>query len=321
MSRKITYTIMSSMVIITILLLALIYFFDLTGRLRDVTGAGGGQSAPFFTDMIYGDLEDPLDRPMAVARIDDHIYVADNKNKQIQVFTLSGKPAFKFGKEGTKEGQFMFPYGIAYDGKANVYIADMYNGKISIFDKNGKFLKYFKEADEKTPVLNGPAGLKIVNDKLYVTDTNNYAVYVFSLDGKKLLELKTAANQIIQAPNAVEVDENENIYISDSLNNRVIKFDKSGKYLLSINGSKDGKGNPQFINNRGLAINSSGVLFIVDNLSHLVRGYTLDGKELFTFGSFGSENENFILPNGIFIDDSDTIYVTDTGNSRVAIYN
>jgi sugar lactone lactonase YvrE len=309
------------MVIITILLLALIYFFDLSARLKDATGAGGGQNAPFFTDMIYGDLEDPLERPMAVMRVDDHIYVADNKNKRIQVFTLSGKPAFKFGKEGAKEGEFMFPYGLAYDGKANIYVADMYNGKISIFDKNGKFLKYFKEADEKNPIIKGPAGLKIVNDKLYVTDTYNFAAYVFSLDGKKLLELKTAANQVIQAPNDIEVDENENIYVSDSLNNRVIKFNKSGKYLLTINGSKAGKGNPQFINTRGIAINSSNVLYIIDNLSHVVRGYSLDGKELFTFGGFGSENENFVLPNGIFIDDSDTIYVTDTGNNRVAIYN
>ncbi|MDQ1144357.1 sugar lactone lactonase YvrE [Bacillus sp. SORGH_AS 510] len=45
-----------------------------------------------------------------------------------------------------------------------------------------------------------------------------------------------------------------------------------------------------------------------------------DGKELYELGGMGTENDKLYLPNGLFIDDRDTLFVTDTINQRVSIF-
>ena len=47
----------------------------------------------------------------------------------------------------------------------------------------------------------------------------------------------------------------------------------------------------------------------------------VQGEFLLTVGSRGSEPDEFWLPSGIFIDDSDKLYVCDTFNQRVQIFN
>jgi sugar lactone lactonase YvrE len=320
MSRKKTYTIMILMIVLSLLLFGFIYFFDLKSQISGIT-QGGKNNAPFFVDYIYGDFEKELKKPLDVTRVGDNIYVSDTSNKRIQVFSPEGEFKFMFGKQGTGEGDFAFPYGITSDKNNNIYVADLYNHKISIFDQNGKFLRYFKDSDPKNLPLDGAGGLRIINDKLYVTDINLGKAYVYNLDGKRLLEISKADNTLLFAPNAIVTDKNENIYISDSGNNRIVKFDKNGKYLLSINGSKSGKGNPVFINPRGLGITEDDVLLIVDNMSHRVHGYDLNGKELYNFGEYGVASGNFVLPNGLFVDTTGKVFITDAGNNRVGIYN
>lgn len=183
MLKKTTYRIMAAMIVLTLLLFGVFYFFDLKPKLVSFT-SGSKFGEPYFNDYIYGDLNTPLGRPMDVTVINKKVYVSDTKNKRIQVFTADGKPAFIIGKEGSNQGEFLFPYGLTSDDAKNLYVADLYTKKISIFDSQGKFLKYFTVAD-KNIVLDGVGGIRIVDKKLYVTDINKGKVYEFTLDGKK----------------------------------------------------------------------------------------------------------------------------------------
>lgn len=280
-------------------------------------------SPPKFSRMIYGGFgEDAIDKPMDSALIGQFIYVADTNNKRIQVFDLGGTPIFKFGEEGTKPGQFKFPYGIAGDDKGQVYVADLYNGSISIYDAKGKFIKLFAEKDPAEKILEAPGGLRIIDNKVYVTDIIKSKVLVFDINGSKLLEFgKIGVNDgEFRAPNAVTADKDGNIYVVDTGNQRVQVFDKTGKFLRLFNGSPNGKGNSVFVNPRGIGIDSRGIIYVVSNITHYIYGYDKTGKQLFIFGGNGSANDQFSLPNGLNIDENDTIYITDTNNQRVAIY-
>ena len=46
----------------------------------------------------------------------------------------------------------------------------------------------------------------------------------------------------------------------------------------------------------------------------------MKGKFLYYFGSQGHAKEQFWMPGGIYIDDKDYIYVADTYNSRIQIF-
>ncbi|WML54730.1 6-bladed beta-propeller [Neobacillus sp. PS3-12] len=319
MKKKTVYFIMGGIVALAVAFFAVVSIFHLESKIIKPVVASVKSGPKTFTNALYGDFNQPLKKPMDVAKVDNYIYVTDANSKDVQVFDESGSAAFKFGKAGNKEGEFAFPYGIDGDSNGHIYVADMNNANISIFDSKGKFIKYFNDKDK---VLKAPGGMRIFNEKLYVTDIKVNKVFVFDLNGKKLMEIGgpgDAAGKFI-APNAVTVDFNNNIYVSDSANNRVEIFDKNGKYIKLINGSKDGKGNPTFLNPRGVGVDSKGNLYVVNNLSHTVYAFDQNGKELYELGGMGTTNDKFYLPNGLFIDDSDQLYVTDTVNQRVSIF-
>lgn len=322
MKKKTVYIWMGTIVTLTTVVFAAIYFLGLQSQVKKTANIVDRDGPPVFNFMINGDFDKTLDKPMDVAKIGSFIYVTDTNHKQVQAFDNSGSAIFQFGKEGSGNGEFKFPYGIAGDKNGNVYVADLYNGNISIFNEKGKFIKYFEEQDKKAKSIQAPAGIRIFDEKLYVTDIKSSKLVVFSLDGKKLLEIAKGINDkdLLNAPNGVTADKNENIYISDSGNQRVLVYDKKGKYIRTVNGSKDGKGNSVFVNPRGIAVDSRGILYVVNNLTHIVYGFDEKGKEVFTFGGMGDGNEQFYLPNGLFVDSEDQIYITDTLNQRVAVY-
>ena len=63
----------------------------------------------------------------------DNVYVADLFNNQIQKFDSNGKFITKWGSEGTGDGQFDNPSGIALDSSGNVYVADWGNNWVQVF--------------------------------------------------------------------------------------------------------------------------------------------------------------------------------------------
>jgi DNA-binding beta-propeller fold protein YncE len=320
MKKKTTYKWMSAIVALTIVLFAVIYYFHLQDKaIKVASDVKGG--APTISFYFQGDLNDPLEKPMDVTKVGQFVYVTDTNHQQVQVFDASGTFIFKFGKKGTGVGQFQFPYGIAGDKDGNIYVADLYNAKISIFSSKGKFIKYFQVAN-KADAFKGPGGLRIYNNKLYVTDIPKNKVMVFDLTGKKLLEISTATakDDTLNAPNAVTVDSDKNIYVSDTGNQRIVIYDKDGKFKKIINGSIDGKGASKFVNPRGIGVEANGTILMVDNMTHYITGFDQNGKQVFQFGGIGSAKGQFYLPNGLFVDDKGEVLITDTVNARVGLY-
>lgn len=320
--KKYVYNLMFLIFLVTSIIFGLLFYSETEiSTLADMVDPNG---PPVFNRMIYGGFGDEaFNKPMDVTQIDQFIYVTDTRNKRVQVFDLDGNPVFKFGKEGEGPGQFQFPYGIAGDSKGNVYVADMYNGGISVHDSKGKFIKYFAEKNPRDNLLDSPGGIRIIDNRVYVTDIRGNRVFVFDLNGKKLLEIGRLGTRQgeFRAPNAITADKEGNIYVVDTGNQRVQVFDKNGKFLRIINGSKDGKGTSAFVNPRGIGIDSRGIIYVVSNLTHYLYGFDKNGQQLFIFGGPGGANDRFTLPNGLFISENDELLITDTTNQRVAVYN
>lgn len=321
--RKVYYSMLGVFLVASAIFAFLVFNrqgLEVMGPIRTVIDPN---APPSFSYMIYGGFgDDTLSKPMDVAVIGQFIYATDTNNKRVQVFDIGGNPIFKFGEDGTGKGQFKFPYGIAGDKDGNVYVADLYNGCVTVHDSKGNFLKYFAESKPEEKILEAPGGIRIFDDKVYVTDIQRSKVYVFDLNGKKLLDIGEVGTKEGQfrAPNAVTVDKEGNIYVVDTGNQRVQVFDKEGKYIKVINGSPNGKGDSVFVNPRGIAIDSRGIIYVISNLTHFVYGYNQEGNQVFVFGGIGEDNDKFTLPNGLFIDSNDDVYVTDTTNQRIAVY-
>ena len=86
--------------------------------------------------------------------------------------------------------------------------------------------------------------------------------------------------------------------------------------FLSSFGSS-GSGNGQFNDPFGIAIDSSGNIYVVDLINNRVEKFNSADVFQSQFGSLGSGNGQFNQPGGIAINSSGNIYVTDQNNNRV----
>jgi DNA-binding beta-propeller fold protein YncE len=79
---------------------------------------------------------------VAVVASNGNIYVSDGYGSaRIVKFAKDGKFLLEFGKRGTGPGEFGMPHNVAVDNQERVYVSDRDNGRVEVFDSNGKFLK------------------------------------------------------------------------------------------------------------------------------------------------------------------------------------
>ena len=75
------------------------------------------------------------------------------------------KPVSSFGKEGSGEGMFKYPKGVAVSDRDEIVVTDQLNHRVQVFDGNGTFLRSFGHKGENDGEFNHPAGIAINKDR------------------------------------------------------------------------------------------------------------------------------------------------------------
>lgn len=88
-------------------------------------------------------------------------------------------------------------------------------------------------------------------------------------------------------------------------------------YVLVHNFGSFGFGDGQFNYPDGIAIDSSGNVYVADTVNERIQQFTSDGIFITKFGSYGSIDGHFHYPSGIAIDNLGNIYVADKNNHRI----
>ena len=106
-------------------------------------------------------------------------YVSDGYgNKRIAKFTRDGRFLFEWGRQGSGQGAFALPHGIAVDKKGRVYVADRENGLIQIFDGDGKFIQQWDH-------VGAASGFALTADEFLFVAAGN-RIFKLNLEGKIL---------------------------------------------------------------------------------------------------------------------------------------
>src|SRR5271170_4475701 len=71
-----------------------------------------------------------------------HVYVSDGYgNYRVHKYAPDGTLALTWGSFGTGPGQFSLVHHLDVDEEGQVYVCDRENGRIEVFDENGKYLR------------------------------------------------------------------------------------------------------------------------------------------------------------------------------------
>lgn len=275
---------------------------------------------PTFKFAFYGAGEHKLQKPIGVAIKGDNVYISDAKANKIWVYSQNGAYKYSFGRSGAGQGEFSFPYGIAVDSRNRVIVADMKNHRVQIFNAQGKFLSYFS-SNEGQNTFSMPGGLAAINDRVYITDIWKNQIFVYDLDGRKLLEFGSEGtdNGQFRYPNGVTADTQGNIYVADSGNNRVQVFNKNGRFLRAFSGTSIDGVESKYSSPRGITVLNNDFLFVVSSMSSQIWTSDLKGQLYYRFGEKGDQDNQFDFPNGLATE-KNRVYVTDGENHGVKVY-
>ncbi|MFE9296205.1 RICIN domain-containing protein [Streptomyces niveus] len=221
----------------------------------------------------------------------------EHSSAAISTVAGTGVAGFKGDNEPAVSAQLNRPYGIAVDSIGTVYFSDYVNNRLRKITTDGK-----------------------------ISTVAGAAVGYRGDDGP-------AASALLNAPREIAVDSAGTVYITDSANNRVRKITTDGT-ISTVAGTGTagfgGDGGPatkaQLNYPLGVAVDSTGALYITDHRNSRIRKVTADGNISTVAGSgvagFKGDGEPAVsahlkTPYALAVDGMDELYIADAGNNRV----
>ena len=218
------------------------------------------------------------------------------------------------------------PYGVTVDSAGNVYIADLDNYRIRKVDGSGII----------STVVGTTSGLLAgtVIETFAGGASGTSTVAGFSGDGGP------AASAELNTPRGVALDSSGNLYIADTNNHRIRKVDAGTGNIETFAGGASGTstvagfsgdGGPaasaELNLPYGVALDSSGNLYIADYGNHRVRKVDAGTGNISTFAGTGmggysgdgvaATSSMLWFPSDVATDASGNVYIADLANNRI----
>jgi len=279
------------------------------------------------------------------------LFVADTGNHRIQVYDVSGsKPVhvLTIGTTGVPKSDntgFNQPAQIAFDSSGRLYVVDTANYRIQRCTKNpgppetwtcSTFFGVTGVPGSDLTHMGWAYGITIKNDNIYIADSSNYRVLKCNTAGICSHFAGTTGepgwdNAHFGWPADVAVDSSGNVYVSDWDNHRVQKFNSAGEWVSTIGVTRVPYVTDAAHLNRpwGIAVAPDGSIYVTENGGHRLIKLSAAGVQQWTVGQAGVYgNDNAHLGNwwagpegNLAIDAAGRIYVPDTGNHRIQVFN
>ena len=231
--------------------------------------------------------------------------VPDYKTKQLPTAYCCKKSS-----EQKSPGELNRPRSIAIHYKTdNIYITDRGNHRVQVFSCNGDYLFMFSRR------MNGPVGICISQNKVFVTQHSGHCINMYELEGKLIKSVGSEGNRRAQfnAPLGLDIsDRHNNIYVCDYYNHRIEILTKELKYhsMLGIGLLKYPR-DVKVTRDRVLVLDVSDPCMFVFNSDHVLT------NRLITRGVGKQTNNPFCFD----IDREYNIIMSDCYNHYVYVFN
>jgi sugar lactone lactonase YvrE len=270
-----------------------------------LSNGDGGQATNANIGLPFGVAVDISGNLFILDQADSLIRKVDT-NGVITTVAGTGRPGASGDGGPATNATFVTSYGFAVDSSGNLYIADAANSRVRKVDTKGVITTvagvgqsgYSGDGGVATNAkLSMPQGMTVDSfGNLFIADTGNNRVRRLDTNGVITTvaggphasfagDGGPATNASLSGPTGLALDSSGNLYIADYNNNRVRQIDPNG-IITTVAGSAarhagigPGDGGPGtnavLLNPSGLAIDSHGNLYVVDNGDSRVRRVAL----------------------------------------------
>lgn len=159
-----------------------------------------------------------------------------------------------------------------------------------------------------------PYGVAMQGENIFVCDTMLGVVHVFDMENMSYAQIGREGRGNLQKPINLTLGPDGTRYVADVGRGQIVVFDANNTFLREI-------GNREEFRPTGCTLVGD-ELFVVDVKDHEVeRRDPVSGRVLGRFGGRGSELGELFKPTNISRDAAGRIYVTDTINCRIQIFD
>jgi DNA-binding beta-propeller fold protein YncE len=285
----------------------------------------------------FGGLNQP--GAVAVAPGTGHIFVADTKNNRVLELSDTGGSAITLVRALT-DG-FNKPLGVAVDASGLIYVADSGNSRVVILNTDGTEAAVIKNGFKKPEDVSIDAG-----GNLYVSDTYNDRVLEYSIalaattkaavhglmtaaGATTPVSLPTFAGNLL-SPGLADMypvsvaNDSSYYYVLDPGRFRVVKVNRTTGAIDAQVGGTQGTTPGSFGDARGIAIDSTGNVYVADTPNNRIEKFTSALAFTTMWGTKGSGNGQFNQAYGVAVGNgigtgglpAEVLYATD-GAGRV----
>jgi sugar lactone lactonase YvrE len=200
------------------------------------------------------------------------VYVSDRRLQGVFVFSPRGTFKRRIVLNGDEKFTYL-PLAMDFDEKGNLYVGDILTEhRILVIDSSDRLVNIFGKAGmalkkgEKAGMIAYPNGLVVEGDKLYISDSDNRRIQVFSLQGKYLYMINTGG-----IPRGLGLGYKNRLHIVDVVGHNVMIYSRKGKELTNF--GELGTDLGQFYFPNGISTDGRRV-FVVDTGNNRVEVWT-----------------------------------------------
>jgi sugar lactone lactonase YvrE len=267
--------------------------------------------------------------------------------------TLAGSSTSGHADGQGSAAQFSAPFGIAVDSGGTIYVADTQNNTIRKVSQDGAVTTFAGLAGASGSTngqgtaarFNNPSGITVdKSGNVYVADTNNFTIRKITPAGA-VTTLAGSPGQHGSTDGTgsaarffflgdLAVDGSGNVIVADYANQTIRKVTPGGS-VTTIAGAAGQQGatngpalQARFKYPRGVAVDSSGNIYISDEQNNLIRKLSTNGTVSTLAGPAGGDPSggnsdgtgaaaHFQFPEGLATDKAGNVYVSDSNNALV----
>ena len=299
--------------------------FEWVGHYTNDIDLKANDTKSFYSMLVGEEISATLDKPLSVVSDGKgKAYVSDAGIISVLIFDFNKKTISKLGGEALAT-VLQSVNGLGIDAVGNVYASDGKSRKIYVVTPQNVHTKVLDVSGFSGSI--GRIAIDNINGHIVIADIENHKIVVTDLEGKHLFSFgsRGASDGKFNLPTAVAIEKDGGILVADSRNARIQRFTSKGVFVNQFGRRGDGPGDFSMI--KGVATDSEGHIYVTDGKEHRFTVFSSKGELLMTIGGAFSQTAGtrvaaagFSIPQGIYVDQNDKIFVVDQMNKRIQVF-